>query len=58
MDQPQTTNGPVQPETSNEPDQQTYENNKYYDIVEEAVFKDSIDYSHIVHKVLAKQGKA
>ena len=33
----------------------TYEHNKYYDIVETASFKNSIGYTIVIHKVLAKQ---
>ena len=33
----------------------SYEHNEYYDIVETALFKNSIGYSIIVHKVLAKK---
>lgn len=33
----------------------TYDHNQYYDIVEQSIFKDSINYSHLVYKVLAKK---
>lgn len=33
----------------------TYDHNQYYDIVEQSLFKDSINYSHLVYKVLAKK---
>lgn len=43
-------------ETEPEPsDPETYENNKYYDIVETAVYKSSLNYTTVVHKVLAKK---
>ena len=33
----------------------TYEKNEYYDIVETASYRDSIGYTHFIHKVKAKQ---
>ncbi len=46
-------------ETDTEPsekvDEGTYEHNPYYDVVETASYKDSIGYTHLIHKVLAKQ---
>ena len=34
---------------------ESYEKNSNYDIVEKATYKDSIDYTHIIHKVKAKK---
>lgn len=35
--------------------QESYEHNSNYDIVETATYKDSVDYTHIIHKVKAKK---
>lgn len=45
-------NDTVEPTVS---DENTYEHNEYYDIVETSTYQDSIGYTIIVHKVLAKK---
>lgn len=45
-----TTDAPAEELTDN-----TYDNNQYYDVVETSTFKNSINYTILVHKVLAKK---
>ena len=47
------TSAPNEPAT--EKTENTYEHNEYYDIVETSSFKNSIGYTIVVHKVLAKK---
>lgn len=42
-------------ETTELATENTYDNNKYYDVVEKASFRNSIGYTIVVHKVLAKK---
>ena len=53
--QPSKEAAPVTDTPAAEPTENTYDNNEYYDIVETATFKNSINYTTIVHKVLAKK---
>ena len=50
-----TTEATTETTTEADDSEDTYENNQYYEIVEEASYKDSIDDTIIIHKVLAKQ---
>lgn len=42
-------------ETEAEKEKDTYEKNRYYDLVETDTYTDSIGMTHLIHKVLAKQ---
>ena len=53
--QPSKEAAPVTDAPAAEPTETTYDNNEYYDVVETATFKNSINYTTIVHKVLAKK---
>lgn len=52
---PEVTESSVPAGSAEEAPQNTYEHNEYYDVIETANFKDSIGYSHVIHKVLAKK---
>ncbi len=41
-----------------EAQEETYTSNQYFDVVETGTYKNSIGYTHIIHKVLAKQSVA
>lgn len=50
-----TTESGAVAEPSEATTENTYEHNVYYDIVEAVSYKDSIGYTHLIHKVLAKK---
>ena len=52
--QDSSQNNSAPEESSKAADEGTYEHNAYYDIVETASYTDSIGYTHVIHKVLAK----
>ena len=51
---PKPTVAPTEP-SSVDVSGESYEHNSYYDVVETALFKNSIGYSIVIHKVLAKK---
>ena len=51
----ETTESSAAEEPSEATAENTYEHNVFYDIVEAVSYKDSIGYTHLIHKVLAKK---
>ena len=51
----ETTESSAADEPSEATAENTYEHNVFYDIVEAVSYKDSIGYTHLIHKVLAKK---
>lgn len=51
----ETTESSAADEPSEATAENTYEHNVFYDIIEAVSYKDSIGYTHLIHKVLAKK---